>query len=131
VHDTESRIVRSVPDFHEDERCGFCANGRKGQTWVKDEGDKNASQMYVKAYLEPTFKWHATSYGLGTRLRDTEEGGDTFNDTTPKETRDAVFYGHNLILRLLGFQNGYFNLGLDTDIQERISMFPKIWGRGE
>jgi hypothetical protein len=42
-----------------------------------------------------------------------------------------VFYGHPLILRLLGFQNGYFNLGLDTEIQERISMFPKIWGRGE
>lgn len=44
---------------------GFVPNGCKGQTWVKDEGDKNATEMYVKAYLEPTFQSHATSYGWG------------------------------------------------------------------
>src|SRR5260221_13897704 len=43
----------------------------------------------------------------------------------------SCFYGHNLILRLLGFQNGYFDLGLETEIQDRINMFPKIWGKGE
>ncbi len=129
---------KAIRAKRKEEECPKCRQPKTQEAWtrvtIKDmakQADSGLAQMYVKAYLEPTFQSHATSYGLGTRLVDTEEGGHTFNDTTPKEARDAVFYGHNLILRLLGFQNGYFNLGLDTEIQERISMFPKIWGRGE
>ena len=92
------------------------------------KADSALADLCVSCYLEPTFHSHPTAYGIGSRLRKIEEGGYTFNDTTEKEARMAVLLGHNLILRLLGFQNGYFDLGLEAEIQERINMFPKIWG---
>jgi len=128
---------KAIRAKRKEEECPKCRQPKTQEAWtrvtMKDmakQADSGLAQIYVKAYLEPTFQSHATSYGLGTRLLDTEEGGHTFNDTTEKEARDAVFYGHNLILRLLGFQNGYFDLGLEAEIQERIAMFPKIWRRG-
>jgi len=39
----------------------------------------------------------------------------------------AVLLGHNLILRLLWFQNAYFKLGLETEIEGAFKRFPSIW----
>jgi hypothetical protein len=121
-----------------EEMCTKCGQPKTQEAWTRvtmpdmaKQSDSALAELYVSCYLEPTFHLHPTAYGIGSRLRETEEGGYTFNDTTEKEARMAVLLGHNLILRLLGFQNGYFDLGLEAEIQERIDMFSKIWGRGD
>lgn len=127
---------KAIRAKRKEEECPKCRQPKTQEAWtritLKDmakRADPGLAKLYVNCYLEPTFQSHPTSYGLGTRLLETKEGGYTFNDTTPKEATNAVKLGHNLILRLLGFQNKHFELGLEAEIQERIDMFPKVWDR--
>jgi hypothetical protein len=127
---------KAIRAKRKEEECPKCRRPKTQEAWtritLKDMAklaDPGLAKLYVNCYLEPTFQSHPTSYGWGTRLLETNEGGYTFKDTTPKEATNAVKLGHNLILRLLGFQNKHFELGLEAEIQERIDMFPKVWDR--
>jgi hypothetical protein len=64
---------------------------------------------------------------LESRLRQTQSGGYSFQETSEEDAWKALLLGHNLILRLLTLQNSYFELGLDAEINARYEMFPKIW----
>ncbi len=135
VRELEERCNRIRAKRKED-ICAKCGQPKTQEAWTRvtmPEMAKRAhsglSDIYGSCYLEPTFHLHPTAYGLGTRLRQTEEGGYTFNATTEMEAHRAVVLGHNLILRLLGLQNEYFALGLEAEIQERIDTFSKVWDR--
>ena len=119
-----------------EEVCPKCRQPKTQEAWTRvtvadmaKRADPGLAEIYASCYLEGTFQMHATAYGLGRRLRETEQGGYTFKETTPNEARMAVVLGHNLVLRLLLLENEYFNLGLKEDIKERLKMFPKIWGK--
>jgi hypothetical protein len=114
--------------------CSKCGQPKTQEAWTRrslDEmaeksADPGLAHSYAYSYLIPTYHSHATAFGMETRMRKTEKG-HTFEDSSENEARQAVLYGHGLILRLLKFQNSYFELGLDADIETRFEMFGKIW----
>jgi hypothetical protein len=89
--------------------------------------DINLSSLYGACYLTPTFHSHATGFGLGARFRRTEDGSNSYQETSEKEVRQAIMLAHNLLLRHLTLQNEYFKLGLDEEIQPRVDAFLRIW----
>lgn len=124
----EARVKRKL------EICPKCRQPKTQEAWtrvtMKDmatRADAGLAELYASCYLQGTFHSHATSYGIGSRLRDTVDGGHTYRDTTEREARMAVLLGHNLILRLLWLQNAYFKLGLDSEIEGALKRFPSIW----
>jgi hypothetical protein len=136
VRELEERY-KAIRAKRKEDTCPRCGQPKTQEAWTRvtmpdmaKRADIGLAEICGSCYLEPTFHSHATAYGIGTRLRETEEGGYTFNETTEQEARRAVLLGHNLILRLLGLQSEYFGLGLEAEIRDRISMFPKIWGSG-
>ena len=136
VRELEERY-KAVRAKRKEEICPKCGQPKTQEAWTRvtmpdmaKRADIGLAEICGSCYLEPTFHSHATAYGIGTRLRETEEGAHTFNETTEPEARRAVLLGHNLILRLLGLQSEYFGLGLEAEIRDRVSMFPKIWGSG-
>ncbi len=122
---------------HKASRCNKCGQPKTQEAWTRVDlatmaknTDANLAALYGACYVETTLHTHATVFGLQRRLRQTEEG-HTFRESSEKEARLAVLLGHNLILRLLGLQNEYFGLGMESEIQTRIDMFPKIWDESE
>ena len=91
--------------------------------------DKNLYGFYSPCYLEPTFHAHATASGLGLRFRRTDEGVNSYKETTEKEARKALQLAHALVLNFLGLHNDYFKLGLDDEIHPRLQAFLKIWSQ--
>jgi hypothetical protein len=93
---------------------------------MAEKADKQLGASYANCYLIPTYHSHPTALGLESRLKFTEDGF-TFRDTTERETRKAVLYGHGRLLRLLRQQNDYFQLGLDAEIDAQDEAFVRIW----
>jgi hypothetical protein len=115
--------------------CNKCKQPITQEQWTRVSLDTMAKQAdahlgvsYAYCYLLPTFHSHATAFGLESRLRQTETGF-SFKETSEPEARKAILYAHGLILRLLKFQNNYFALGLDAEIDSSSNEFPKIWKR--
>jgi Family of unknown function (DUF5677) len=114
--------------------CSKCRQPITQEAWTRKNLDQMAEKSvapglansYAYCYLIPTYYSHATAFGMESRIRETETG-HTFEELSEKEARQAVLYGHGLILRLLKFQNSYFELGLDSEVEARFEMFPKIW----
>jgi hypothetical protein len=110
--------------------CSKCGQPITQEAWTRKSLDQMAKKSvdpsladsYAYCYLLPTFHSHATAFGMEARMRKTEMG-HTFEELSEKEARQAVLYGHGLILR----QNSYFELGLDSEVEARFEMFPKIW----
>lgn len=116
------------------EICSKCRQPKTQDAWTRvtmadmaKRADAGLAELYASCYLEGTFQSHPTAYGLGRRLRELEGGGYSFNETTEKEARRAVLLAHNLILRLVSLENEYFGLGLQSEIEERLKMFPRVW----
>lgn len=127
---------KAVRAKRKEDVCTKCRQPKTQEAWTRVtvadmamRADPGLAEIYASCYLEGTFHTHPTAYGLGRRLRETGQGGYTFEETTPADARRAVLLGHNLILRLLWLENEYFNLGLKQDIEERLKMFPKIWDK--
>jgi uncharacterized protein len=57
-----------------------------------------------------------------------DEGMNTFEESSEIEARNALHFGHNLILQLLALQSEYFSLGLEAAIQERFTAYTATWG---
>lgn len=118
--------------------CNKCGQPKTQEAWTRvdlanmaKQTDINLSALYGACYLTPTFHSHATGFGLGARFRRTEDGANSYQETSEPEARQAIMLAHNLVLRHLGLQNEYFNLGLDEEIQPRIDAFPPIWKSSE
>jgi hypothetical protein len=114
--------------------CSKCGQPQTQEAWTRRNLEEMArksaypslEKSYTYCYLIPTLHSHATAFGMETRMRKTEKG-HTFEESSENEARQAVLYSHGLILRLLKFQNSYFELGLDSEVEARFKMFPKIW----
>jgi hypothetical protein len=114
--------------------CNKCGQPKTQDAWTRvdlltmaKKTDPQLAALYGSCYLEPTFHSHATAFGLARRLYRTEDGVNSFRETSEKEARTAVLLGHNLSLRLLSLQNEHFKLGLDVQVQARVDAFLTIW----
>jgi hypothetical protein len=113
--------------------CNKCKQPIAQEQWTRvsldtmaEQADANLGVSYAYCYLLPTFHSHATAFGLESRMRKTETGY-SFKETSEPEAQKAILCAHGLILRLLKFQNNYFALGLDAEIDSGWNEFPKIW----
>jgi hypothetical protein len=115
--------------------CKRCGQPKTDQAWTRvdlatmaQRADVNLAVLYGRCYLEPTFHSHATGLSISRRLRrNDDDTGWTFREITEKEARTALHLAHNLILRVLKLHNGYFELGLESEIQSRIDAFQRVW----
>lgn len=133
--ETESRRVKAK---RAESICKTCGQPKTQEAWTRvdlasmaKQTDINLSALYGACYLRPTFHSHATGFGLGARFRRNESGATSYQEISEKEARQAILLAHNLVLRHLGLQNEYFNLGLDQAIQARIDAFTPIWKASE
>jgi hypothetical protein len=53
------------------------------------KADTGLAEICGSSYLEPTFHSHATAYGIGTWLRETEGGAYTFNESTEPDAQES------------------------------------------
>jgi hypothetical protein len=95
---------------------------------MAQKANKALADLYGSCYQEPTFHSHATSFGVTARIRRNDENtGWTFRKTSEKEAKSALHLAHNLILRFVALQEGYFRLGLESEIRPRINAFLELW----
>ena len=132
IQDLQDRYQKAQANV-KSEYCKKCNQPITQDEWTRvsldtmaEKADPNLAALYATCSLLPTFHLHATAFGLESRLRKTQTGY-SFVETSEKEAWKALMLGHNLILRLLMLQNSYFELGLDSEINERVEMFSYIW----
>ncbi len=118
--------------------CKACGQPKTQQAWTRvdlasmaKQADINLSALYGACYLTPTFHSHATGFGLGARFKRSDEGVNSYQESSESEARLAILLAHNLVLRHLALQNEYFNLGFDREIQARVDAFTSIWKASE
>jgi hypothetical protein len=116
-----------------DSICNKCGQPKTQEAWTRvdlatmaKEADPNLAALYGACYLIPTFHSHATGFNLIDRFHRTESG-NSYQEMSEKEARQATMLAHNLLIRHLTLQNEYFNLGMDAEIQPRIDAFVPIW----
>ena len=119
------------------EICKTCKRPITQEAWTRVNVDTMAEQvdaasgtslvkLYAPCYLMPTALMHPTPFGLEARLGNTE-AGLVYKDAPEAEAHDSLMRAHGLVLRLFKLMDGYFNLGLDTELSTRWDAFPKIW----
>lgn len=125
---------KRVKAKHKESICKTCGQPKTQEAWTRvdlasmaKQTDINLSALYGACYLTPTFHSHATGFGLDARFREDGDGAISYQETSETEARQALLSAHSLVLWHLGFQNEYFNLGLDEEIQPRIDAFTPIW----
>jgi Family of unknown function (DUF5677) len=113
------------------ENCGCSIPGPQG--WSKmslpdmaKAVDPRLEEIYGAAYLEGTMQGHANALGMQQRLEKTVSGY-TYKAPSEDEADVALYWGHDLLLWMLNFQNGHFKLGLDDDLSARVAAFKAIW----
>ena len=138
---SEDRIQRMEKEYDEarvkrkTKFCSKCNQPITTEAWtrvsIRDMAEKVDPQLvslYAEAYLTGTFLLHPTAHGISARVSHSEQGF-MFRDTTEDEATHALIIGHQLILRLLTMQDGYFGLGLSAEVKERTNAYFKVWKR--
>lgn len=115
--------------------CSKCGQPITQDAWTRVSLDVMARAvepslevLYPQFYLEGTAQSHANMLGIERRLIQ-KDGGYIYKDISEDEARFALHLGHHLMVKLLSMQNSYFNLGFDTEVQDRIDAFVSIWGK--
>lgn len=118
--------------------CKTCGQPKTQEAWTRvdlatmaKQTDINLSVIYGACYLTPTFHSHPTGFGLNARFKRTNDGVNSYQESSEPEVRQALLLAHNLILRHLALQNEYFKLGFDEEIQARFDAFTPIWKASE
>ena len=120
------------------EVCKRCGQPVTQAAWTRVDAATMAEQvdaatgarlarLYATCYLMPTALMHPTPFGLEARLMRTENDKLVFNDMPESVAHDSLLRAHGLVLRLFGFVNNYFQLGLDAEVEGGWATFPKIW----
>jgi hypothetical protein len=132
VDELEAEYNR-VRATRKDSICKKCGQPKTQEAWTRadlatmaSKADPNLAALYGACYLIPTFHSHATGFNLSDRFHRTE-GGNSYQEMSEKEARQATMLAHNLLIRHLTLQNEYFKLGMDAEIQPRIDAFVPIW----
>jgi hypothetical protein len=84
------------------------------------------SDYYLRCYLQPTALEHATGTSVNEKF-ELVDGHWTYKMDTSGERRQAMLFGHALLLLLLGRQTQHFGYGLDDLIAPRIKAYRAVW----
>lgn len=128
---------------HKESFCKACGQLVQAHAWTKVYLETMAKKVdgrltelgvdhvriadyYLRCYLQPTAVEHAT----GTSVNDKFElldGHWTYRMDSSREGRQALLFGHALLLILLGYQNRHFEYGLEGLIGPRWAAYRGIW----
>jgi len=106
---------------------------RLNYTWRKffSMADKVGSigKLIVPGYYLPTQQVHGTVYAISSRLKETQDGGLTFNEgPTRNEADDCFRTAHILLLDILALQVEHFKLdSLEQPLRHCFQDFKEIW----
>ena len=98
---------------------------------LKDNGVENfsLSNYYLRCYLQPTALEHATGTSINEKFAFVDSNWTYKMDST-QERRQALLFGHALLIMLLSLQNDHFGYGLDEEINERSKAYRRVWASG-
>jgi hypothetical protein len=81
---------------------------------------------YLRCYLQPTALEHATGTSVNEKFAFVD-GHWTYQMDSSRERRQAMLFGHAILLALLGRQNQHFGYALDDLIAPRIKAYRAVW----
>jgi len=88
-------------------------------------------RLVVQGYYIPMKHAHATFAALSSRLEVAQDDTISFVPTAQRKPADGAFrVAHNIILQVLGIQDGRFKVaGLEEKLQICMQDFIDIWGK--
>ncbi len=117
--------------------CKKCKTKRTMLSWSKLDTASMAKKigldgLYFPGFFYPTLQTHATPISLMARMKDRENGNIGFDEGAQHEwASKSLITAHNLMIYVLMIQNTYFELNIDSEIEERKSDFQEMWGNAE
>jgi len=135
---------------HEESICKKCKQLIQVHAWTKVDLETMAKKVderltelgleygsladyYLHCYLQPTAIEHATGTGVNEKF-ELVDGQWTYRMDSSKERRQAMMFGHAILLLLLGRQIQHFGYGLEDRLALRVKAFRAVWehiGPGE
>jgi hypothetical protein len=115
--------------------CKKCKTKRTMLSWSKLDTASMAKKigldgLYFPGFFYPTLQTHATPTSLMARMKDRENGNIGFDEGAQHEwASKSLITAHNLMIYVLMIQNTYFELNIDSEIEERKSDFQEMWGK--
>jgi len=128
---------------HEESICKKCLQLKQVHAWTKVDletmaikVDKRLTELgldhgslagyYLRCYLQPTAIAHATGTSVNERFEQVD-GQWTYKMDSSKERRQAMMFGHAILLLLLGRQIQHFGYGLEDRLALRFKAFRAVW----
>lgn len=129
---------------HEESICKKCKQLIQVHAWTKVDLETMAKKVdekltelnlphgsladyYLRCYLQPTAIAHATGTSVNEKF-EFVDGQWTYKMDSSRERRQAMMFGHAILLMLLGRQAQHFSYGLDDKLAVRVKAFRKTWG---
>ncbi len=117
--------------------CKKCKTKRTMLSWSKLDTASMAKkigldELYFAGFFYPTLQTHATLRSLDARMKDRENENRSFDEGAQHEwANTCLITAHNLMIYVLMIQNTYFELNIDSEIEERKNDFQEMWGDAE
>jgi len=128
---------------HEESICRKCKQFIQVHAWTKVDLETMAKKVderltelslahgsladyYLRCYLQPTAIEHATGTGVNEKF-ELVDGQWTYRMDSSKERRQAMMFGHAVLLLLLGRQIQHFGYGLEDRLAMRVKAFRAVW----
>ena len=131
-----------VKEGFEESICKKCGTKRIAYSWspldlasMAAHAEEGLKDHYLPCYYMPTQQAHATVPSLLARLKHSEKEDLSFEVKTQEKQAEALSQSHALLLAAIRTQNTYFDLGLDSELEQRVSDWMLAWkprnaGRG-
>jgi hypothetical protein len=117
-----------IKEVHSWTKVDLATMAQKVDERLASAGAKNfsLSNYYLRCYLQPTALEHATGTSVNEKF-ELVDGRWTYKIDSSGERRQAILFGHALLLLLMSLQNDHFGYGLDDAINARGKAYRRIW----
>lgn len=115
--------------------CKKCGTKKTMVSWSKLDTASMAKKigldgLYFPGFFYPTLQTHATPTSLMARMKAKEAEGKSFDEGAQHEwASKALITAHNIMIFVLMIQNTYFELNIDSEIEERKADFMEMWDK--
>jgi hypothetical protein len=142
VDDLRDRAAEAKA-HHRESFCKTCGQLIEAHAWTKVDLETMAKKVdhrltelgldhsriadyYLRCYLQPTAHAHATGTCVNEKF-ELVDGHWTYKMDSSRERRQAIMFGHALLLILLGYQNQHFGYSLDDVLRPRLTAMREVW----
>ncbi|MBU1052761.1 MAG: hypothetical protein KKC46_02895 [Proteobacteria bacterium] len=131
--ETAKNNYKTYKDKFQEIDCKRCKTKRTMFSWSKLDTLAMAQKigldgLYFPGFFYPTLQTHTTPTSLISRMKVKENGNISFDGSAQHEwASKSLITAHNLIIYVLTFQNTYFKLNIDSEIEERKNDFQEMW----